>query len=419
MKYFIFDDLYGARWTFDLRQGWVRFDGQKWIKNTPSGPLASIFTNEEFLEGLIPSDIKPGREIESASVSPAMTQCKSCSAELPENAKFCPNCAAPVPPPEPVFRICPNCGTQADIGKAKFCIECGSSFEEPKVEVTPEVPKTVIPQPQGIICPHCKSMNMGDVSTCMICKKPLGGIHETAVESQQTTTSQPIPTIASAPAKPEETKAAEPSSQKTKSKKSGCGPGTFAVLLIILLLAAAASYMIPKVLNNFSGKTESDAEDLFNQAEKLWEGNFVDGDVNQMEQLLLDSADKGHGEAMFRLGIIYMDGLEDIDADPSEARRWFQDAIDADFDQAYNLLAEMYANGEGGRKNQEKAIELWRKSAETGDVSAMYTLGMYFLYEMPDSEEIFFDEGIYWLNEAAHRGSSDAQSELNYLDEGW
>ena len=50
-------------------------------------------------------------------------KCSACSAELPDTAKFCPECG------EKIVRktVCPVCGTEAAPG-AKFCVECGHKF---------------------------------------------------------------------------------------------------------------------------------------------------------------------------------------------------------------------------------------------------------------------------------------------------
>lgn len=50
-------------------------------------------------------------------------KCSACSAELPDTAKFCPECG------EKIVRktVCPGCGTEAAPG-AKFCVECGHKF---------------------------------------------------------------------------------------------------------------------------------------------------------------------------------------------------------------------------------------------------------------------------------------------------
>src|SRR5262249_9753635 len=47
--------------------------------------------------------------------------CPSCNASVPEAAKFCSECGAPLP------RACPACGT-GNPASAKFCSECGAQL---------------------------------------------------------------------------------------------------------------------------------------------------------------------------------------------------------------------------------------------------------------------------------------------------
>lgn len=71
--------------------------------------------------------------------SPAKTRymCPECEIELPEGAKFCPQCGSeavivePEPPaPEPAgAAVCPNCGAEIT-PEATFCPGCGTRLEE-------------------------------------------------------------------------------------------------------------------------------------------------------------------------------------------------------------------------------------------------------------------------------------------------
>ena len=49
-------------------------------------------------------------------------RCTSCGIGLPQNAKFCAECGAPV-----VARACPACGVPAEHGR--FCMECGTPID--------------------------------------------------------------------------------------------------------------------------------------------------------------------------------------------------------------------------------------------------------------------------------------------------
>lgn len=66
-------------------------------------------------------------------------KCPACSAELPDTAKFCPECG------EKIVRkiVCPDCGTEAAPG-AKFCAECGHRF------AAAPAPKPAEPDPAAV-----------------------------------------------------------------------------------------------------------------------------------------------------------------------------------------------------------------------------------------------------------------------------
>jgi membrane protease subunit (stomatin/prohibitin family) len=49
--------------------------------------------------------------------------CLKCGANLPADAKFCPECGTPL------VKKCPNCGAEVQGGKGKFCPECGHKIE--------------------------------------------------------------------------------------------------------------------------------------------------------------------------------------------------------------------------------------------------------------------------------------------------
>lgn len=55
--------------------------------------------------------------------------CKNCSAEIPANAKFCPQCGAEMQQSGTVK--CPNCDT-ANLAGAKFCKKCGNTLTKEK-----------------------------------------------------------------------------------------------------------------------------------------------------------------------------------------------------------------------------------------------------------------------------------------------
>ena len=73
----------------------------------------------------------------------------------------------------------------------------------------------------------------------------------------------------------------------------------------------------------------------------------------------------------------------------------------------------MYANGEGVPKDPAKAVELFQKAAEQGNVDAQNNLGvMYYAGEGVPRDETKAKE---WFKKAAAQGNADAQANLDAM----
>lgn len=92
------------------------------------------------------------------------------------------------------------------------------------------------------------------------------------------------------------------------------------------------------------------------------------------------AASKGHKEAAFVLGFLYLHGVgEDgngVVADPKAAAKWLAVAADAGNAEAQAALSRMYAEGQGVDKDQAKALALAEAAAKRGSASAQFDLGV-------------------------------------------
>lgn len=86
------------------------------------------------------------------------------------------------------------------------------------------------------------------------------------------------------------------------------------------------------------------------------------GDVAELVRL----ATAGDRDAQAAAGDVYRLG-RGVAADPKAARAWYQKAADQKQGRAARLLGEMYAKGEGGKKDTKKAMALWRDAEKAGD----------------------------------------------------
>jgi len=79
------------------------------------------------------------------------------------------------------------------------------------------------------------------------------------------------------------------------------------------------------------------------------------------------AADQKHAGAMYILGCIYSEGKYGIKKDPVQAVEWFFKAAEQGHAAAHVELGCMYSEGKGVEKNDEKAVEWFRKAEKLRD----------------------------------------------------
>jgi len=82
--------------------------------------------------------------------------------------------------------------------------------------------------------------------------------------------------------------------------------------------------------------------------------------------LCKESANAGEVDAQRAVADAYFGG-RGIKADRKEARKWYAMAADKKDPQAMRRLGEMYASGDGGKKDVKKALALWMDAEKAGD----------------------------------------------------
>ena len=104
-------------------------------------------------------------------------------------------------------------------------------------------------------------------------------------------------------------------------------------------------------------------------------------DVHQAVRLFLESAEKDHidaAAAQFHLGIAYMHALG-VPRDDQKAVDWFRKSADQGHAGAQNNLGIMYSEGWGIEKDKEKAIKLFIRAKDNGNEDATVNLGVMYL----------------------------------------
>jgi TPR repeat protein len=144
---------------------------------------------------------------------------------------------------------------------------------------------------------------------------------------------------------------------------------------------------------------------MTDMAVALWEGELVPKDPDGALALMRKAAEAGSPLAAFNLGQLHR-SLGDADA----ALRWFaQCALDGDTD-AQLAYAQALERGLGGELKPAEA-RAWYKRAAWNEVGrAGYHYGR-LLVEAFDEQRLFY-EGIEWLQRAASRGDTAAETLL-------
>jgi TPR repeat protein len=137
-----------------------------------------------------------------------------------------------------------------------------------------------------------------------------------------------------------------------------------------------------------------------------FKGQGVPQDEAKAVQLIKKAAEQGQTGA--RDSLCTMAGQEQTGKRDSLSTMTSQGRTEAQYS-----LAMLYANGQGGPKNEAKAMELLQKAAKQGHVEAQYNLGLsYFTRRgLPQGEAM----AAQWYQNAADQGHTAAQNDLGKL----
>ena len=116
--------------------------------------------------------------------------------------------------------------------------------------------------------------------------------------------------------------------------------------------------------------------------------------------------DKGNYEAMYRLGVLYYE-VNNYE----QAFVYLNKAAEYNYMQALNSLGVMYSNGRGVTRDDAKALELYRKAADRGLPVAMYNVG--YMYANGRGVTQDRNEAIKWMRMSADKGYNNAKEWLS------
>jgi TPR repeat protein len=140
-------------------------------------------------------------------------------------------------------------------------------------------------------------------------------------------------------------------------------------------------------------------------------------DIKEAIKWLERAVSQGSAEAHFLLGRIYY--LEEGYKDRKKAFQFLKKAADQGYIEAIYELGAWHLAHASGPEDYREADKCFRKAAAKDHTGAQYALGKRILERKNKSlDEI--KEALKWLEEAAHHGNLEAQSELAsfYLEDG-
>lgn len=127
---------------------------------------------------------------------------------------------------------------------------------------------------------------------------------------------------------------------------------------------------------------------------------------------VLKAAEQGNAAAQNTLGDMYVDGIG-VAKDNEKAVHWYRMAAAQADAFGQNNLGLMYQNGLGVAKDDEKAVHWYRLAAEQGNASGQCNLG--FMYENGLGVANDNEKAVHWYRLAAAQGNANGQNSLGHM----
>ncbi|MFZ1086839.1 MAG: tetratricopeptide repeat protein [Terracidiphilus sp.] len=136
-------------------------------------------------------------------------------------------------------------------------------------------------------------------------------------------------------------------------------------------------------------------------------GRGVDKSHDMAIKYLIEAANNGNGPAQFDLGSLYNNGQGGMPVDKEQAFQLFLRAADQGQVKAMHNVGYCYQNGVGVKKNLDKAVYYYTKSANTDNERSQHNLAMVY-GELGDAGKTYF-----WLRVAQASGYDEKQTQID------
>ena len=158
---------------------------------------------------------------------------------------------------------------------------------------------------------------------------------------------------------------------------------------------------------------KDDVRSQYNVALIYENGLGVQKDLPQAKLWYERAAKQGNASAQYNLAQMYHEaGQKDVHA-YEKAKYWYDKSVNAGVKEAYNNLGALYLNGQGVKKDEQKAFRLFQKGAQKGDDAAKVNAAVLYAW----GENVTHDKmkAYDYLKSALKAGKSEASGYLDRL----
>jgi len=138
------------------------------------------------------------------------------------------------------------------------------------------------------------------------------------------------------------------------------------------------------------------------------------GDYAGALRSLQPSANSGHADAEYYIGIMYVNG-RGVPQDEAMGASWYQRAAEQGHADAQYYLGVLYSKGDGVPQDDENGVKWWQRAANQGQIDAQYSIGhLYFRGWMGVSQDNI--AAYLWISLAADAGQRQAVAVKQILE---
>ncbi len=175
--------------------------------------------------------------------------------------------------------------------------------------------------------------------------------------------------------------------------------GLATVILVSLLV-----YYGKDAINTYQ---QTSSDELNKALQFSQQGNY--GEALKIWKLI---ADQGKANAQYNLGVMYAKG-QGVPKDDQQAMQWFRKAADQGYARAQYNLGVIYQYGQGVTQDESQAMLWFRKAADQGLAHAQHNLG--FMYAEGQGVPKDDQQAVQWYRKAADQGLANAQYNLGNM----